>query len=189
MRYLIPDLLSLLTLCSYVFVMGAQPLKTFQFVLSKLTLEQESRFNEFKQFHLPIDDINAVVNIPLYLVAKTLAEKANVSKILTFNWQSPEVIKSFEEKNANPCSPDSGPSILTYFGLFFYKVYNPLNQWERFRFATLKPIFGLSHTKYWSFVYCDSVQWKKEPLWSLHVLTNVFDSFTRFFLVITIITV
>lgn len=167
--------------------MGTQPLKTFHFVLSKLTREQELRFNELKHFHLPIDDINAVVNIPLYLVAKILAEKANVSNLQTFNWQSPKVIKSFEEKNANTFSPDSSPSILTYFGLFFYKVYNPLYQWERFRSSSQKPIFVMTEIKYWNFVYCDSVQRKKEPIWSISVLTNVFDPSTWVFLIIAML--
>ncbi len=137
---------------------------TIYFVQSEIPQEQKVRFKQLKNIHLPFNDANDAANIPMFLIAKILAEKVNITNLLNIDWRNPDVIKSFESKIDNVSSQDSSSTILTYFGLFFYQTYNPSFQWERFQGSSQKPVFIMTEVLYWNFLYCDTKHWKKEPV-------------------------
>lgn len=159
-------------------IMCEHSFKTINFVETIISLEHKSRFNEIKNIHLPSDELSNIAHVPLFLVAKLLAEKSNVTNLVDSYWGSPQAIKRFASKRAKISAQDESTSILTIFGAFFFDVYTPFYQWERFVQSPQKPIFVMTEIKYWNFIYCNLVQWEREPVYSMNVLTSIFDQNT-----------
>lgn len=147
-------------------------LKTIKFMFTSMSTEQLSNYSSLRDIPFPE---NRFIGIPYYLIVKALAEKLNVTNIVTQNWFSPEVLESVRS-NTTPIMTNDQVSILAPVSAFSNSVAGLKYQWERFTSPDLKPISFVTNNLLYNFVYCDIPSWKKEPVWSMRELTSVLDN-------------
>lgn len=155
------------------------------FIAQEISAEQLSNHSSLRDLPFPKYRFK---ELPLVLILKALAEKLNISNVVTKTWHNPKVLKTFTSK-VTEYVPTNQITILTYINTLASGALSPLYQWERFVGLSYKPIYFSAGNMECNFVYCDMPRWRKEPVWSLRVLASVFDSYTWIILAIMLILV
>lgn len=149
-------------------------IKTIHFEFHKISSEQLSKYSSLRDVPLTINHFRG---LPFYLLLKALGAKLNVSNIVTKNWYAKNVRKNLTSDITQYDKTDE-VTIVTQVSILGTKPWNVKYQWEQFQSSHHKPIFFAINDVDWTFVYCDLPRWKKEPIWSFKILTNVFDNAT-----------
>lgn len=95
------------------------------------------------------------LGLPILLSAKPIAEKLNITKIITKYLFDPGYsTKAVENLNKNEIT------ILGAIGAFYYTTNTPIHQWERFK-GSQKPTFRMARKMEYNFIFCSQPKLEK----------------------------
>lgn len=169
-------------LIALYFVHGVRLQSRINWFDHNISKQEEIDFQKIRDLCVSANKAEYPTKLPLYLIAKVLALKLNLS-LMTYDSDDPStwylLSKRFNLEHS---------TIIPEMATFGFEYFTPLYQWEKYNISKEKPSFVQTQSREMNFIYCDLPKWKKEPVWILTDITKIFGKFIWTLLVISLIT-